>query len=286
MNNRAFTLLELFTVILMISVLAAIFVPNFLEAQVRSKMSRVVSDMAMISAALESYRVDHGFYPRQSVPLTPAEIKFQWNRLMTIGNTGLPSLYEAVLRTAGSDRFGVKHTNKPSRALAPAPGRVDESRLVDETSVLENPLIPPQAPPARLAGDPALYEAATSATLARLGLRFSPFSGNGLYALTTPVCYISAPYMLDVFSSRSSSFSRPRNLGFQPDPVFKYVNLQQAQPDGFDIPGVGAAVPFVIMSDGPDVNGLIFPFPPVEPLVVYDPTNGTVSAGTIYNWGN
>lgn len=44
-------------------VLAAIAVPNFLEAKVRSKVSRVRSDQRTFATALESYFVDNNAYP-------------------------------------------------------------------------------------------------------------------------------------------------------------------------------------------------------------------------------
>ncbi|MEQ8820646.1 MAG: prepilin-type N-terminal cleavage/methylation domain-containing protein [Sumerlaeia bacterium] len=65
--RRAFTLIELLIVVAIIAILAAIAVPNFLEAQTRSKVSRVKADMRSVATALESYRVDNNKYP--PVPL-------------------------------------------------------------------------------------------------------------------------------------------------------------------------------------------------------------------------
>jgi len=66
-NRCAFTLIELLIVVAIIAILAAIAVPNFLEAQVRSKVSRVKADMRSIATAVESYAVDHNKPPvRQS----------------------------------------------------------------------------------------------------------------------------------------------------------------------------------------------------------------------------
>lgn len=63
-NKRlAFTLIELLIVVAIIAVLAAIAVPNFLEAQLRAKISRAKSDMRSIAVALESYCVDNNEYP-------------------------------------------------------------------------------------------------------------------------------------------------------------------------------------------------------------------------------
>jgi len=63
MKTRAFTLIELLIVVAIIAILAAIAVPNFLEAQVRSKVSRGKADMRSIATALESYRTDYTHYP-------------------------------------------------------------------------------------------------------------------------------------------------------------------------------------------------------------------------------
>ena len=60
--RKAFTLIELLIVVAIIAILAAIAVPNFLEAQVRSKVSRVKADMRSMRTAMEAYRVDYNRY--------------------------------------------------------------------------------------------------------------------------------------------------------------------------------------------------------------------------------
>jgi prepilin-type N-terminal cleavage/methylation domain-containing protein len=60
--RRGFTLIELLIVVAIIAILAAIAVPNFLEAQTRSKVSRTKADMRSIATAMEAYAVDWNSY--------------------------------------------------------------------------------------------------------------------------------------------------------------------------------------------------------------------------------
>jgi type II secretion system protein G len=66
MHNRGFTLIELLVVVAIIAILAAIAVPNLLEAMTRAKVARVKSDMRTLANALETYRVDTNRYPPDS----------------------------------------------------------------------------------------------------------------------------------------------------------------------------------------------------------------------------
>lgn len=61
--KKGFTLIELLIVVAIIAILAAIAVPNFLEAQTRAKIARVQSDMRTMNTAFETYRIDHNNIP-------------------------------------------------------------------------------------------------------------------------------------------------------------------------------------------------------------------------------
>ncbi len=58
-----FTLIELLIVVAIIGILAAIAVPNFLNAQSKAKLSRAYSDMRALGTSLEMYKLDNNVYP-------------------------------------------------------------------------------------------------------------------------------------------------------------------------------------------------------------------------------
>jgi type II secretion system protein G len=62
-NKQAFTLIELLIVVAIIGILAAIAVPNFLQAMVRSKIAAAQSNIHACESALETYHIDRQNYP-------------------------------------------------------------------------------------------------------------------------------------------------------------------------------------------------------------------------------
>lgn len=74
-KRRGYSLLELFIVVGMIATLAYIAIPNFLNAQVRSKVTRAQSELNILSLGLESYYLDYGIYPSDK----PADL-MQWKK--------------------------------------------------------------------------------------------------------------------------------------------------------------------------------------------------------------
>lgn len=66
MRRRGFTLIELLIVVAIIAILAAIAVPNFLEAQTRAKISRVKNDLRTMATSIETYAIDFNSLPRDN----------------------------------------------------------------------------------------------------------------------------------------------------------------------------------------------------------------------------
>ncbi|HOJ59711.1 MAG TPA: prepilin-type N-terminal cleavage/methylation domain-containing protein [bacterium] len=63
---KSFTLIELLIVVAIIGILAAIAVPNFLNAQVRAKISRSMSDQRTMELAILQYTLDANDNPPHS----------------------------------------------------------------------------------------------------------------------------------------------------------------------------------------------------------------------------
>jgi general secretion pathway protein G len=121
-REQGFTLIELLIVVAIIGIVAAIAIPNMLNAIDRSKQKRTMADMRSIATALEQYALDNNFYPVQSSqtafssstatllsPTYSARLidKDGWSRALQYGTTSNGSDY--TLRSLGKD--GIKNGN-------------------------------------------------------------------------------------------------------------------------------------------------------------------------------
>ncbi len=62
-RQTAFTLIELLIVVAIIGILAAIAVPNFLNAQTKAKLAKVQAEFQSIRSALATYQLDNNTFP-------------------------------------------------------------------------------------------------------------------------------------------------------------------------------------------------------------------------------
>lgn len=65
-NAKGFTLIELLIVVAIIGIIAAIAIPNLLNAIQRGKQKRTMGDMRTIATANESYSIDNNQYVIQA----------------------------------------------------------------------------------------------------------------------------------------------------------------------------------------------------------------------------
>ena len=62
-REKGFTLIELLIVVAIIGIIAAIAIPNLLNAIDRGKQKRTMADLRSVGTAVESYAVDNNVYP-------------------------------------------------------------------------------------------------------------------------------------------------------------------------------------------------------------------------------
>ena len=62
--RRAFSLIELMIVIVIMAVLAAIIIPKFQDQSRRSKEAALKSDLSQVRTAIATFQADTGFYPK------------------------------------------------------------------------------------------------------------------------------------------------------------------------------------------------------------------------------
>lgn len=236
---KGFTLIELLIVVAIIAILAAIAVPNFLEAQVRSKVSRVKADMRSYATALEAYCVDNNEYP-SLVTLTGASLTGVSFKPLEQGLIPLSTPVSYMTDALVVEPFNGKHGWVMYRGWN---------------------VIGAGGPPPDAGTRQAIY--------AYVSL---PNSSESIAAIMIPLLLVLASPPpagkppLTAEDAYSILYKRWFLVSSGPDTYYAFDQYRVANPSAGVIPGiiqeVGACT--IVKYDG-----------------IYDPTNGTVSAGEI-----
>jgi len=224
MNKRAFTMIELLCVVAVIAILAAISVPNFLEAQNRTKISKAHQDMDVLEAALLAYQADYNAYP-PTLPHALRDMDKAWGLSPQLRQV-TPVNPEALTRAAE----------------ASAPPKFENEGYLRWYSGMQ-------------------------------GLEHRLLSGLALNVLTTPMPYLTMALPGDPFS-------------FPRTPI-GYVNLIEAR-EAYGVTSLPGSEEedrrrYYLFSTGPDQATA--PNPLTQDVTLYDPTNGSSSAGVIARFG-
>lgn len=280
--HHAFTMIELLVVVAIIAVMAAIAVPNFLQAQTIAKAARVKSDHAVIVAALSAYHADYRAYP-------PNDRDFQ-RLLVRMVDYRPPVVPPATTPQAptptpvGYDpRFDDEPVGFPGQPRI-APDSEAAADLVAYYATPEDSKITWYAPDPTCGSRPG--DASFQPPSPRDGSAFLPFEASclALGALTTPVAYFTDELPVDVFwrgfSNKKGTFATP----------YRYINLSQVREERPDTIPVPVEWRFHLSSPGPTNNYSSINSRPFYPeglnlWLRYDPTNGTISPGMIFRTG-
>lgn len=73
-KQKGFTLIELLIVVAIIGIIAAIAIPNLLDAIERSRQKRTIGDLRNLAGAVQTFSTDNGGYPGPGGPAVAANI--------------------------------------------------------------------------------------------------------------------------------------------------------------------------------------------------------------------
>ena len=115
LNKKGFTLIELLIVVAIIGIIAAIAIPNLLNAIQRGKQKRTMADMRAVGTAVEAYAVDNNFYPAAGSPVSSIAVQLEpryikkvptkdaWNKEFDYTSAGGTTSQEYTIRSFGKD---------------------------------------------------------------------------------------------------------------------------------------------------------------------------------------
>jgi len=108
-SRKGFTLVELAVVIVIIGVLAAFGVPQFLKSVERSKAAEAFNYLSAVRSAQERYLAKEGVYTSVSTNLDITQVPpkyFDIGTLSAGGTTSVPSWELTLIRKAATSSYG------------------------------------------------------------------------------------------------------------------------------------------------------------------------------------
>ena len=109
-KQKGFTLIELLIVVAIIGIIAAIAIPNLINAIQRGRQKRTMGDIRTLSTAVEAYATDWAFYPREGdggvqVRLDPLVVPTYLRKLPNRDGWNNPLYWGGTASTAGGRAY-------------------------------------------------------------------------------------------------------------------------------------------------------------------------------------
>ena len=101
-HEEGFTLIELLIVVAIITALASMFLPKYLDAQKRSDLAVAKAELATLRTAIVLYRQDTGQYPNSTDDITTTA---DWNNFL-VTNPGVLGWKGAYTDRVSEDPWG------------------------------------------------------------------------------------------------------------------------------------------------------------------------------------
>lgn len=105
-----FTLIELLIVVAIIGILAAIAVPNFLNAQLRARIARTNSDLKALSTAIDTYFLDNNNHPNNMSHLT-VDLRGLTTPVSYIASVDFRDIFKAEQGSTGNNKESYLYFN-------------------------------------------------------------------------------------------------------------------------------------------------------------------------------
>ncbi len=125
-KHKGFTLIELLIVVAIIGILAAIAVPNFLNARVRANIARTSGDLRALAMGIQTYQLDQNAFPPNNSHLT-----IQLTELTTpvsyLSDVGFRDIFKAVQGDTGNNVQSYLYFLYKSNSSNPSMAWIDQA---------------------------------------------------------------------------------------------------------------------------------------------------------------